>query len=85
MATIWLRFLGEGGLRQKATILGYDFFVSFSKVNFTVVSSKKSGYDMATIFLVVGGSGAFGYDMATILWGRGVYGLFWLRSFWTAS
>ena len=67
---IWLRygydFWGWGGLRQKATIFGYDFFVGFSKVKFTVVKSKKSGYDLTTIFLGVGGSRAFGYDVATI-------------------
>ena len=66
MATIWLRFLGEGG----STTKGYDFwlrfFLGFSKVKFTVVKSKKSGYDLTTIFLGVGGSRAFGYDVATI-------------------
>ena len=53
-----------------ATNFGYDFFVGFSKVNFTVERTKKNGYDMATIFLGVGGSRAFGYDVATIQRGR---------------
>ena len=54
-----------------ATNFGYDFFVGISKVNFTVARSKKNGYDMATIFLGVGGSRAFGYDVATIQRERG--------------
>ena len=66
MATIWLRFWGEGGSTPNGYEFWLRFFVGFSKVNFTVVKTKKSGYDMATIFLGVGGSRAFGNDVATI-------------------
>ena len=67
-----------------ATNFGYDFSDGISKVNFTVARSKKNGYDMATMFLGVGGSRAFGYDVATIQRGRGVDAFLWLHSFWTA-
>ena len=53
---------GGGGLRQKATNCGYEFCAGLSKVNFTVASSMKSGYD----FFRGGGLGCFwlrcGYD-----------------------
>ena len=55
MATIGRRFFwGRGVYAKRLRILVTIFLLVFSKVKFTVVRSKKSGYDMATIFLGVG-------------------------------
>ena len=74
MATIWLRFLGEGGSITK----GYDFFYFQGSILLLEVRPTQSGYDIQGE-----GSALLATIWLRYIRGGGVYTFFWLRSFWT--